>query len=403
MDLTKLYGKNTAGKTQRAERLKRAFTAAEGSAPKHMFSSSGRCEVLGNHTDHNHGKVIVAAISCDILACVSPRCDGAVKLCSEGYPPIEIKLNDLSPHQSEQGTSHALVRGIAAKLHEMGYEFGGFTAHTTSDIFKGAGVSSSAAFEVLVCEIFNTLYLGGKLSPVDRAVIGQYAENVYFGKPCGLLDQCGISLGSLTELDFAIPEKPLITRLNPPKGLTFVITNTGGDHAKLTPHYAAIREEMHAVANCFGKQFLRDVPECEFYAQFDKLADKLSGRALLRAMHFYAENNVVDRAAEYLKAGNADGFLECINASGLSSQNRLQNCGVPGDLSQRVILGIEYSRSILNRGAVRVHGGGFAGSILACVDTSEAENYAQSMKNVFGADNVFTADVREPGTCEIEP
>ncbi len=403
MKLSDYYGAgvDTKAATERIEKLKNTFEKFEKRAPEHIFSSSGRAEVLGNHTDHNHGLVLVAAISCDILAAVSKRDDGIIKICSEGYAPFTVDVNDVEVKAKEKGTSVALTRGVVAGIKNRGLSVGGFTAYLNSTVFGGAGVSSSAAYEVLIAEILNALYLDGKLNAVDKAVISQYAENVYFGKPCGLLDQSGIAIGSLSKLDFLVPTEPEIEKLSMIDGYALVITNTGGSHAALTEHYAAIRSEMEAVAAYFGKKVLRDVPEEEFYAKIKDVSEKISGRAALRAMHFYDENKRVIKAADALKNGDKAGFLAAVNGSGLSSLVRLQNCLVPGETEQRVVLGIELSREIIKDGAVRVHGGGFAGSILAIVADGEVGNYTAKMAEVFGKENVFTARVRPLGTAEL--
>ena len=404
MDLKLLYGKNadTTKAQARIESIKQTFKENEGIEPDYVFSSSGRAEILGNHTDHNHGLVLVASISCDVIAAVKKTSDNIVKICSQGYPPVVVDISNLSVIPEEKGTSNALARGVANAIIERGFKIKGFTAYTTSNIFKGAGVSSSAAFEVLVSEIFNVLYLNGKLSPVDRAVISQYAENVYFGKPCGLLDQSGISIGSLVKLDFNVPTKPVIKQLEAPDGYTLVITNTGGDHATLTEHYAAIRTEMEQIAEFFGKKVLRDVPREDFNKLMPTLKRKFSGRAILRALHFYNENDRVELAEKALETKNTKLFLEQVNLSGLSSLVLLQNCMVPGDTIQPVVLGIELSRAFIKDGAVRVHGGGFAGSILAFVSNGEVSAYETYMKELFGSENVFTANVRSVGTTLIK-
>lgn len=403
MDLKNLYGEHadTSAYTARIDALEKRFEMHEGAKPQHLFSSSGRAEILGNHTDHNHGMVMVAAISCDILAAVTKRDDGIVKIIADDYSPVEIDITDFEIKPNEFGTSNALTRGVAKGIIDRGFKIKGFTAYTTSNIFKGAGVSSSAAFEVLVAEIFNSLYLNGKLSAVDRAVISQYAENVYFNKPCGILDQSGISIGSLVKLDFEKPTEPVIEKLDPPIGYTLIITNTGGDHADLTDHYASIRKEMEAIANYFGKKVLRDVEYLEFIERIPSLNRHFSGRAIMRAMHFYDENNRVIAARDALKANDVKGFLKNVNESGLSSLVLLQNCSVPGDKAQPVVLGIEYSRKILKDGAVRVHGGGFAGSILAFVKNEEVDDYVRNMSKLFGTENVFKANVRKVGTVKI--
>ena len=403
MDFTNYYGNSYDVEVlkNRLNSLLVAFKTNEGSEADYLFSSPGRAEILGNHTDHNHGKVLVSAISCDILAAVKKRDDDIVKICSKGYAPIKISLSDLKATPSEKGSSTALAKGVAEGIKSRGYEIGGFTAYLTSNVFKGAGVSSSAAFEVLIAEIFNELYLNGKLSAIDKAVISQYSENVYFGKPCGLLDQSGIAIGSLCKLDFKTPTNPTIEKFSMPNGYALVITNTGGDHASLTAHYAAIRTEMESVASVFGKKVLREVDYHEFLDNIAILKTKVSDRAILRAMHYYEENERVEKACSALKNGDVKGFLTAVNESGLSSLIRLQNCAVPGEVSQPVVLGIELSRSIIQDGAVRVHGGGFAGSILAIVSEAERENYVKVMSKTFGEENVFTAHVRPLGTARM--
>lgn len=403
MELEKFYGhdKKITRFDARLTDLEDKFYAGEGCYPDRVFSSPGRAEILGNHTDHNHGKVLVAAISCDILAAVKKRDDGRIKISSDGFAPFELNADDTGAKECERGTSKALTRGVAAAIKSKGFVIGGFTAYLSSDVFRGAGVSSSAAYEVLIAEIFNRLYLDGALNAIDKAVISQYAENVYFGKPCGLLDQSGIALGGLSSLDFRVPTSPGHETLAMPDGYTLVITNTGGDHASLTSHYAAIREEMESVAAYFGKSVLREVDENDFYAHIGSVAEKTSGRAVLRAMHFYDENKRVDKAVAALKNNDTAEFLKAVNESGLSSLIRLQNCAVPGDTSQRVVLGIELSREIISNGAVRVHGGGFAGSILAIVADEEVPSYETKMCEVFGKENVFIASVRSVGTSEM--
>ncbi len=404
MDFKTLYGEHCdiARQEKRFNDVRDAFVKEEGCEPEYYFSSSGRAEILGNHTDHNHGKVMVAAISCDIVCAVKKTDDNKIVIASTDYNSLTVDINDTELNKKEYGSSLALTKGIVHKLKEMGYKFGGFVAHTESNIFKGAGVSSSAAFEVMVCEIINKLYLNEALDEVTKAVISQYSENVYFGKPCGLLDQSGISIGSLTKLDFNEPEKPVITKLTPPKGYTLVITNTGGNHASLTKHYADIRIEMEEVAEFFGKKVLRDVDYNDFMANMDKLNARFPGRAILRALHFFNENKRVDEAEKALASGDTQKFLDCVNASGRSSLTLLQNCCVPGDVEQPVVLGIELSRQIIKDGAIRVHGGGFAGSIIAFVADKEVKDYTEYMKKVFGEGNVFVAEIRMVGTTFVK-
>ena len=378
MRLQDLYGNDADSEAfaSRVQSLEKFFLKQTGERPEEWFSSSGRAEICGNHTDHNHGKVLVAAISCDILAAVKKRNDGFVRICSAGFPSFEF---------------------------DRGYTVGGFTACTESTVFRGAGVSSSAAFELLVAEIVNALYLNGALDPVEKAIISQYAENVYFGKPCGLLDQSGISLGGINKIDFKDPAKPVIERLTPPAGYTLVITNTGGSHAALTEHYAAIKTEMREVAAFFGKEVLREVDYREFFDAIPALLKKkISERAILRAFHFFEENDRVDAAADALRSGDTAAFLRAVGESGLSSLNCLQNCFVPGSAEQPVTLAIHMSERLIKDGAVRVHGGGFAGTILAYLADAEAGGYAAAMAKVFGHENVFTAQVRLPGAVQLQ-
>ena len=404
MQLKDLYGNGVTKKqfASRMDALAKQFEQGTGSRPQYWFSSSGRAEIIGNHTDHNHGKVLVAAISCDILAAVSKRDDGVIRIQSAGFPAFEFNVSDLKIDPAEYGKSVALARGVVKGIVDKGYTVGGFTAYTESTIFRGAGVSSSAAFELLVSEILNCLYLDGKLTKVEKAIISQYAENEYFGKPCGLLDQSGISLGGINEIDFKDPSAPVINHLVPPAGYTLVITNTGGSHAALTEHYAAIKTEMLAVANYFGKEVLREVPYEQFFVSIPQLRKKVSERAILRAFHYYEENDRVDAAAAALKEGRVKDFLAAVGASGVSSLNCLQNCFVPGSTEQPVSLAIHISERIIRDGAVRVHGGGFAGTVLAYLADAEVENYVAQMAKVFGRENVFTASVRLPGATELD-
>ena len=404
MNLKILYGNNYDKNEalNRIAELKSNFFKGENKEPEFLFSSSGRAEILGNHTDHNNGLVMVASISCDILCAVNKNQDNTVKICSNEYAPVIVNLNDLSVNKNEFSTSNALVRGVAKAFLDRGYKIGGFTAYTTSNIFKGAGVSSSAAFEVLVCEVFNTLFNDGKMGEVERAVVSQYAENVYFNKPCGLLDQCGISIGSLVKLDFKSGTCPTYEKIEFLKGYSIVITNTGGNHASLTEHYALIRKDMESIANYFGKKVLRDVDFNDFVKNLPSLKNHFSGRTILRAMHFYKENERVIKAFNALKNNDAKTFLEAVNESGESSMCMLQNCYVPGDDLQPVALAIETSRLIIKDGAVRIHGGGFAGSILAIVSDEEVDEYVYTLKNMFGSENVFKAYIREVGTTQVK-
>ena len=366
-----------------------------------FYSSPGRIEVCGNHTDHNNGKVLCASISVDTIACVTP-CEGKIIVESVGFSPIEVDLNELEIRENEFGNAVSLVRGVCSYFKQRGFNYGGFCATTTSDVFRGAGVSSSACFEVLMCEILNDMFNEGKIDKVAKAKASQYAENVYFGKPCGLLDQCAISFGGVSYIDFKSIRKLKVQTVDWSfDDLEIVLTNTGGDHADLTDQYAAIRGEMEEVASLFGAKKLREVEEKVFYSKIPELQTKTSGRAILRAMHFYSENKRVDSCAKAVKYGYRTKFINVINESGLSSYLTLQNCYPLGDVAQRIPLAINLSKKIDGVKAVRVHGGGFAGTIIAYVDKAKSENYVEKMREVFGKENVFVIGVRNVGACKV--
>ncbi len=384
----------------RLGRLTAVFRRQFGGTPSRLFSSPGRAEIVGNHTDHQGGRVLVSAISCDILCLAEPRSDGIVEIVSEHHGPIRFSVGDLSGREREKGKSVALARGVMYRLAEMGYSFGGFSAVTDSVIFRGAGVSSSAAFEVLVAELVNRLYCGGKITPLEKAAAAQFAENVYFGKPCGLLDQSGVAFGGLNRIDFGKPS-PAVERVPAPAGYRLVLVNTGGSHAALTSHYADIRREMGEVAAAFGKSVLGEVPFGDFLKEIPDLRKRTSDRAIVRAFHFYEENRRVDEAARALCAGDIPRFLRQVRESGESSLAYLQNCFVPGELAQPIVLALKMSAS-LSDGACRMMGGGFAGAVLAFCREGTERRYGAEMARVFGRENVYYTDLREEGTTEIE-
>ena len=367
-----------------------------------FYSSPGRIEVCGNHTDHNNGKVLCASISVDTLACVTKTDDGVIVVDSVGYPPVYVNVADLTRIKEEEGDSTAIIKGICRYYLDHGWNIGGFKATTQSNVFKGAGVSSSASFELLICEILNGLYNGGKLTAMEKAKASYYAENVYFGKPSGLLDQSAIALGGVSYIDFKSTVDPEVESIHWDfDDMDIVITNTGGGHCNLTENYSAIRREMELVAGKLGGKTLREVDEKHFYEQIPALQDEVSGRAILRAMHFYDENRRVVAGAEAVKKTDEKAFAEVINASGLSSYMLLQNCYPEGDVAQRVPLGINLSKRFKGVKAVRVHGGGFAGTILAFVDKKRTEEYIEYMAFVFGKENVFEVGVRNDGACKV--
>ena len=397
-----LYGKgNEEYQAKRYLNLYQIHTKAYGEGGV-FFSSPGRIEVCGNHTDHNNGKVLCASISVDTLACVTPQ-EGKITIASIGYPVVEVDISDLNVHKEEFGQSEGLVRGVCAYYVKNGFKIGGFAASTTSDVFKGAGVSSSASFEVLVAEILNQMFNGGKIDAITKAKAAHLAESEYFGKPCGLLDQSAIALGGVSYIDFKSTKNPKVQSIKWPfDEISIVLTNTGGDHCNLTGEYAAIRTEMEDVAHFFKVKKLRKVKEEEFYNSLPELRKAVSERAILRAIHYFDENKRVDIAAKALKNSKAKKFLDMINASGNSSLTLLQNCYPAGAVNQPIPFGLAVSKKDSSVKACRVHGGGFAGTIIAYVDKENVLSYKKSLDKIFGAENVFIIGVRNIGTCKVD-
>lgn len=371
-----------------------------------IYSAPGRTEIGGNHTDHQHGCVLAAAVDLDVIAVVAFHNEGVIRLKSAGHSPNHVNLSDLSVQKKEMGSSSALIRGIASRFHEMGVQISGFDAYTTSDVLSGSGLSSSAAFEVLVGTIIDSYYNHGKAGAVEIAKIGQYAENVYFGKKSGLMDQMVSSVGGLVSVDFHDTENPEIKSFPydfEASGYCLYVTDTKGSHANLTDDYVAVRSEMESIAAQFGKAILRDVNENEFYSAIPKLREKCSDRAVMRAAHFFAENRRAVLEANALSEGNMNYFLEFVRQSGESSANLLQNlysCSQPTE--QAISIGIMLSKSILGRnGAVRVHGGGFAGTIQAFVPVEKVNVYSQEMNRIFGDRSCYILRIRPVGGIEI--
>ena len=367
-----------------------------------FFSSSGRMEILGNHTDHNHGLVLVGAINLEIICAASKRNDNIIKVFSEGYGLIEFDTRNISKQKEESGKTIALIKGVCSKIKELGLSIGGFNAYIKSNVPAGSGVSSSAAFECLIVKILNYYYNADKIDNFTSASVAQYAENVYFDKPCGLLDQCGVAFGGVNMIDFKSIKNPKVVHLEPDfKDYEIIITNCGGDHSSLTEHYSSIRKEMEDVAHFFHKKQLRNVPYNTFFENIKELRNYVSDRAILRAIHFYNENNLVKKGFSYLKHNNIKGFLKCINDSGNSSYMLLQNTCVPGNLTQNLNLALTLSKNIIKDGAVRVHGGGFEGTILAFVNKNEVDNYVEKMSKVFLKDNVYRVNLRNYGPIKF--
>jgi galactokinase len=398
-----LYGDvNLSGQKSRYENLLKLHAEKFGGETI-MFSSPGRIEVIGNHTDHNNGKVLTAAISVDTLAAVTKSDDGLIKISSCGYPMFKVDTNNTAFDESELGTSVALVKGLLSYFKKSGYNIGGFSATMVSDVFKGAGVSSSASFEVLVAEVLNKLYNDGAIPKMEKAKASQYAENKYFGKPCGLMDQSAISLGGISMIDFESTENPKVSSSNWPfSTLEIFVVNSGGAHSDLTDNYSAIRTEMESVAKFFGKKVLREVDEEEFYEFLPKLQNAVSGRAILRAMHYFDENNRVDAIERAIEKKDLTTFCDIVKASGESSYKLLQNCYPEGDKKQRVAFALAVSAKQKGVVATRVHGGGFMGTILTLVKKESANSYFDEMKLLFGEENIYRLSIRNSGAVKVE-
>lgn len=381
--------------------LKNKFVEAFKEQPQDFFSSPGRIEILGNHTDHNHGLVLVGAANLDIMAATKKENDKVILL-SEGYEPLEVSLNDLAYCKDEEGTNIALIKGILFKMQELGYQIGGFKAYMNSIVPAGSGVSSSAAFECLIVEIENYYYNDEKIMPFSKATIAQFAEKNYFGKPCGLLDQCGVAFGGVNLIDFKNFKNPKITHLEidlPDYHL--VLVNTGGSHSDLTKHYAAIPDEMHEVARYFNKKYLAMVKEKDFYEHIFELRNVTSDRAILRAMHFFNENKRVKNGFKALKNKQIKKFFSAINESGQSSYQLLQNTCVAGQTHQNINLALALSHMEYPKGASRIHGGGFEGTILSIVHKDYLDEYVNNISKVYGKDNVHIINIRNKGAYHL--
>ena len=391
--------------SERFIHLADAFRAQFGREPVGFVSAPGRTEVVGNHTDHQNGKVLAAAVDLDTLAAVAPRDDGRVVLYSQGYDkPFEVDLQDLDVREDEKETTFALIRGVAARMKALGYAVGGFDASVTSTVFKGSGLSSSAAFEVMLVAAFDALYNGWRVDAKLNARISQYAENVYFGKPSGLLDQSASAVGGLVTMDFA--QSPAAVEALAydfgAKGYALCVVSAGGEHGNLTADYAAIPGEMRAVAEAMGEKLLERITPEALMAALPDLKNKVSDRALLRAFHFVDETRRVDEAVAALRRDDLDAFLRTVIASGESSWKLLQNLYVAGSDNQEMPLALEMSRRMLEgRGAWRIHGGGFAGTILAFVPFDLLEGYRAAMDGVFGKGATTQLAIRPEGVVKI--
>lgn len=407
--LKHLYGdrdgmlvEQTARYTGLLKRHEELFHEAE--AEVMLISAPGRTEIGGNHTDHNRGRVLAAAVNLDTLSAVSARKDMEVHVYSDGYPPLILDLNELDVVESEKGTTAALIRGVAARMKTLGYQIGGFNAAVTSSVASGSGLSSSAAFEVMTCAILDQLYNGFVIDFVNRAKIAQYAENVYFGKPSGLLDQMASSAGGLVTVDFRNddPEVRAMSFDFAKYGYALVVVATGGSHADLTDDYAAIPAEMKQVAACFGEPYLRRVRPEEFYQALPQLRGKVSDRALLRAMHFFEEDERVVRQVSALDRNDLFAFMWEIICSGRSSYMYLQNV-YANNRDQSLSLALAMAEHLLadKDGAWRIHGGGFAGTTLNFVPAAQLRHFIENMEAAFGAHCCHVLDIRPEGPAVV--
>lgn len=372
----------------------------------YVFSAPGRTEIGGNHTDHQHGCVLAAAVNLETVADVRLNGTDKIWIQSEGYPAFSIDINDLAINEHEKNTTVALVRGVAAGFVQRNVKVQGFDAVIHSTVLPGSGLSSSAAFEVLIGTIINELFNDGKTSAEEVAMIGQYAENVYFGKPCGLMDQMASSVGGLVYIDFEDPAQPKVEKIEfdlEKAGFALCIIDSGADHADLTDEYAAIPKEMKQVCSLFGKDVLREIPEEEFLAALPSLRGQVSDRAILRAMHIYRENERVVKQVQALKKQNIDAFLDLVKESGNSSWKYLQNITPAGAVKhQEVAVALALCDTYLkDKGAYRVHGGGFAGTVQAFVPLEMLDIFKASVQAILGENSCHVLNIRQQGGIRV--
>ena len=392
---------------EQKQKLDAGFLAAFGGTPERYFSAPGRTEIGGNHTDHQRGRVLAGAVNLDTIAAV--RCSGTntIRILSKGYPMSLVDLNTLTPVESEINTTPALIRGVAARFKELGCNLQGFDAYVESTVLAGSGLSSSAAFEVLVGTIINCLFFDGRVSQPEIAMIGQYAENVFFGKPCGLMDQTASAVGGMVTIDFADKNAPDIQSVDfdfASCGHALCIIDSGADHADLTDEYAAVTQEFKALCAHFGKEVLTEVPEADFYAAIPALRKECGDRAVMRGIHEYAENKRVTQQVAALQEGDFDRFLTLIKESGYSSYMYLQNVIPAGYVQHQdmaVALGL-CEHYLQGRGAYRVHGGGFAGTVQAFVPFDLLESFRAGIDGALGEGACHVLSIRPQGGAEME-
>ncbi len=405
----KMYGNDNQvlkEQKERYQKLEDEFLQRFDDSDKYYFSAPGRTEICGNHTDHNHGIVIAASVNLDSIGIVTKNQNNKIVLYSEGYfRPFEIDLNQLEIDEKEKGTTTALIRGTAKRFKELGLNIGGFSGCMTSDVLPGSGLSSSASVEVLIGVIFNYLFNEGKVSEETIAQIGQYAENTYFGKPCGLMDQMACSVGGIISIDFENNAKPIVKKVDvdfDKLGYSLVIVDTGGNHTDLTDDYAAVPMEMKSVAEFFGKSVLREIDEKNIHENITELRSRTGDRALLRALHFYEENKRVLQIVDALSDLDIERFNKLIKESGDSSFKWLQNIFTIKNIrEQGVTLGLAITEQYLNEietGACRVHGGGFAGTIQVFIPSEFVGKYIKIIEKNFGKGSAIKLNIRSIGT-----
>ncbi len=387
--------------------LDAGFLSAFGTAPERYFSAPGRTEIGGNHTDHQRGRVLAGAVNLDTRAAVRVNGTDTIRILSKGYPMCQVNVGELTPVPEEVNTTAALIRGVAARFVQLGCEVRGFDAYCESTVLPGSGLSSSAAYEVLVGTIVNHLFFDGKVSQPEVAQIGQYAENVFFGKPCGLMDQTASAVGGLVTIDFADKAHPDIRPVNfdfSTSGHALCIIDSRADHADLTDEYAAVTQEMKAICDYFGKEVMTQIPEEAFYAAIPQLRQLCGDRAVMRGIHEYDENRRVPQQVACLERGDFDGFLKLITASGNSSWMYLQNvipAGYVKNQAMAVALGL-CQHYLKDRGAYRVHGGGFAGTVQAFVPFDLLEAFRTGIDGALGEGACHVLSIRPFGGVEME-
>ncbi len=404
-----VYGQDASAAAGRLAELVRACAEAfpcPDESEALLFSAPGRTELGGNHTDHQNGRCLAASVALDTIACVFPNDSGIIRIKSRHHRLIQVELADLSLHSEETGSSAALVRGIAARLQAMGHSLGGFDAYTTTRVLRGSGLSSSAAFEVLVAAIMNHLFCGGALTATQLAQVGQYAENVYFGKPCGLMDQLACATGGIIAIDFQDPAAPQLQQLDlSPEafGYALCIIDSRASHADLTADFAAIPREMKQVAACLGHEVLGQADPAVFQAALPRLRAICGDRPLLRARHFFDENDRVAQQHTALAQGDFERFLTLVAQSGRSSWMYLQNVFPACDSgSQPLALILAQAEQLLQgRGACRVHGGGFAGTVQAYVPLNQLEHFVSGMESLTGPGSCLTLRFRSTGAAVL--